>query len=296
MRKIGSAFENFAFKAFDFSGRATLLEYWLLMPLIWGFIFFLAWGDAVEIWDFLLKRQVPPLNPLYWDSIVVFFITLIPRISLTVRRLHDSGKSGKWVKLPGIAVVSSLVLTIGIFSAMASTNAMGSSTGNELSMVAIVMAIAFGAGDSAWDVIFATAAAANALGWDAIIALLSEMTAPKEQIHISQGLSNLADGVRNAPTQEAPILLIGIVMMATPFVAAFLHIFFMISPTKPDHDLDSSTPIAGATLRKKGDTSDNPFAGYKYLYDKSPEQEAAHKEAAKQEIKSLYQQRVLGQQ
>lgn len=296
MKKIGSAFENFAFKAFDFSGRATLLEYWLLIPLIWALILFLAWGDAVEIWGFLLQRQVPPLNPLYWDSFVVFFITLIPRISLTVRRLHDSGKSGKWVKLPGIAVMSSVVLTVGIFSAMASSDAMGSTAGNGLSMIAILMAVAFGAADSAWNVIFATAAAANALGWDAIIALLSEMTTPAEQLDVRQGVSNFAGNFKDAPAEGGSILLIGLVMLATPFVAAFLHIFFMISPTKPDHELDSSTPIAGASLRQKGDISDNPFAGYKYLYDKSPEQEAAHKEAAKREIKSLYQQRVLGQQ
>ena len=54
--------------------------------------------------------------------------------------------------------------------------------------------------------------------------------------------------------------------------------------------------VSGASLRKIGETSDNPFAGYKYLYERSPEQEAAKKEADKEAIRSLYQQRVLGRQ
>lgn len=297
MKKIGSAFENFAFKAFDFSGRATLLEYWLLMPLVWALILFLTSGDLTEMWDFLLRREIPPLNPLYWDGLVVFLLTLIPRMSLTMRRLHDSGKSGKWAKLPFVTVTSGIVLVLGIFSAMATTNAMGGNTSMDLTVIAIFMAIIVGSLDSAWDAIFVTAQAANALGWDAFIALLAEMFAPAQQVNIAQGAANVGDSLRRDPGAEGgAVLVMAIALIATPFVSGFLHVFFMISPSKPDHELDSAAPLAGASLRQKGEVSDDPFAGYRYLYAKTPDQEAAQKDAAKQEINSLYQQRVLGQQ
>ena len=266
------------------------------MPLVWALILFLTWGDLVEMWGMLLQRDVPPINPLYWDGLVVFLITIIPRMSLTVRRLHDSGKSGKWLKLPFITVTSGFFLVLGIFSAMVTSNFAGGAVSEEFSIMVLLTALAFSTMENAWDAIFGTVAVLNAMGWESIIALLSEWSTPAQPIDVSRGLNNVSNSLQNAPMEGGSILVVAILMIATPFVTAFLHIFFMISPTKPDHDLDSSAPIAGASLRQKGEISDNPFAGYKYLYDKSPEQEAAHKAAAKQEIKSLYQQRVLGQQ
>ncbi|MGB3247307.1 MAG: DUF805 domain-containing protein [Sulfitobacter sp.] len=297
MKKIGAAFENFVFRPFDFNGRATLLEYWLIMPLVWGLIIFLAHGDLTEMWAMLLERKVPPLNPLYWDALLVFLLTFIPRMSLTVRRLHDSGKSGKWAKLPFIALFSGFILVLGLLSAMATSNVMaGGSQESGLGMAAIVMAIVYGSAESAWDVIFGAAAVANAMGWDAIFAVLAELTTPAQEINVSQGLANVANGVQNSPMEGGTMMIIMVLLITTPFVTAMLHLFFMISPTKPDHDLDSALPIAGASLRKQGEVSENPFAGYKYLYAKTPEQEAANKVAAQEEIKSLYQQRVLGRQ
>ena len=296
MKSVFTAFESFAFKSFDFSGRASLLEYWIVMPTIWALILFLGYGDIVEFWGFLLAREVPPLNPLYWDAVVVFGLTIIPRLTLTVRRLHDSGQSGRWAKLPFISLISGIVLVLGIFSAIATTNTAGNQLGGQLTIFAIFAAMTFGAAESAWDVIFATAAILNAIGWDAIIAMLSELTTPTDQMNINRGISNAAQSAQELPIEVGSMLVVVIIMIGTPFVTAFLHLFFMMSPGKPDHALDKTGPIAGASLRRKGEVSDNPFAGYRYLYAKSPEQEAAQKLAAKQEIKSLYQQRVLGQQ
>lgn len=296
MGKFFTPFENFAFKTFDFSGRASLLEYWLVMPVIWSLIFFLLWGDAVEFWGFLLAREVPPLNPLYWDGIFVFLLTIIPRLSLTVRRLHDSGKSGKWAKLPYTTFAFGLYLVLGLLSALPSvavSNSLSSGADSEFAAVGMfAMLIAFSSLETMWESAFAAAAVLNAIGWEAIWAALAKLTAAAPDVDTATALKNVQD----ASGQDGVMMLVAVMLIAAPFVTTFLHFFFMISPTKPDHELASSAPIAGSSLRRKGDTSDNPFAGYKYLYDKSPEQEAAHKEAAKREIKSLYQQRVLGQQ
>ncbi len=303
MKKVGTAVENFAFKAFDFNGRATLLEYWLMMPLVWGFIIFLFVGDVVELWGFLLAREVPPFNPLYWDSLLVFFLTLIPRMSLTVRRLHDSGKSGKWVKLPFTTVTSGFVACVVIGIALATTNLTSGMSAQEandasalagLGMVAFIWGLTNMDGGDTWPAIFATAAMINAIGFDAILHMAAEIFAPPSNASLAAGASNFANGVQSNPGEGLALMLIPIFLVATPFVTGFLHVFFMISPSKPDHDLDNHVAMSGASLRRKGDVSDNPFAGYKYLYAKSPEQEEAAKAKAKEEIKSLYQQRVLG--
>ena len=300
MGKFLAPFENFAFKAFDFSGRATVMEYWLVMTAVWSLILFLLWGDAVEFWGFLLERERPPLNPLYWDGILVFLLTIIPRLSLTVRRLHDSGKSGKWAKLPYTTFAFSLWLVLGLLSALPTVAVShGLSSSSSDGMVAagmFTMFVALSSFDTVWDTIFASAAVLNAIGWEAFWGAIANLTAAAPEVDTAQAFQNAKEGLSDVSGQQGTMMLVAVIMIAAPFVTFFLHIFFMISPTKPDHELDSSAPIAGSSLRRKGDVSDNPFAGYKYLYDKSPEQEAAHKEHAKREIKSLYQQRVLGQQ
>ncbi|MGJ8615313.1 MAG: DUF805 domain-containing protein [Sulfitobacter sp.] len=289
MKTFFSYFENFAFKALKFDDRASPLEYWCVMPVIWLLIIAMIPGDARTFWNFLLSREIPPLNPFYYESFMLFVVTLIPRLSLTVRRLHDSGKSGKWAKLPYISVVSGIYLSLGVLSAMAS---MGGGLGNSMTVFAIGISMVMGNAESAWSAIFASAAVLNAMGWDAIIAILSELSGPAQKIDIQQGIQAASRGAKTEPS----LMLVMLIMVALPFVTAMLHLFFMISPSKPDYDRAGSAPMTMASLRQKGETSANPFAGYKYLYERSAEQDAAHKAAAKDEIKSLYQQRVLGLQ
>ncbi len=244
MKKIGQAFENFAFKAFDFSGRASLLEYWVVMPTIWAVIIFLAIGDAQEFWGFLLARQVPPLNPLYWDAILVFLVTLIPRLSLTVRRLHDCGKSGKWAKLPYLCLISSFWLVLGFGSAIM-TSKIGSGDREVLAAMSVFALFAFSSAESAWDAIFGVAAVLNAMGIDAIIAVLAEIFAPAETIDINRGISNVANGLQNDPMESGSLLLLLVIMVATPFVTAMLVTIQVVSGAFQTLDFVRSVRVSG---------------------------------------------------
>lgn len=73
---IGTCFK----KSFDFSGRARRREYW----------YFSLFRMLVGIPVFLLT-QGNPKHPLY---IVWSIITFFPMTAVSVRRLHDTGKSG----------------------------------------------------------------------------------------------------------------------------------------------------------------------------------------------------------
>ena len=73
-------------RAFDFSGRSDRVEFWVFEVLTTLFILIV---EAIE----LSLWGVPVLFTL-----LCLFI-LIPSLSLMVRRLHDTGKSGWWVLL-----------------------------------------------------------------------------------------------------------------------------------------------------------------------------------------------------
>ncbi|MGW6980671.1 DUF805 domain-containing protein [Streptomyces sp. NPDC054932] len=84
-----------------FSGRARRQEYWMFTLFNVGIVLVLA------ILDFALGTY-PLLVGLY------FLGTLVPSLALTVRRLHDLGKSGAWYFIafvPFIGGIWLLVLT-----------------------------------------------------------------------------------------------------------------------------------------------------------------------------------------
>ena len=72
----------------NFSGRARRQEYWYIC-----------------VWN-LLFGIIPIVNTIW------AMITIIPGLSLTVRRLHDIGKSGWWLFLSFIPVIGVIVIFI----------------------------------------------------------------------------------------------------------------------------------------------------------------------------------------
>ncbi|MFJ7589663.1 DUF805 domain-containing protein [Streptomyces sp. NPDC097617] len=75
-----------------FSGRARRQEYWMF------FLFNVAAIIVVAILDAVLGTS-PWLYALY------FLGTFLPNLAVTVRRLHDSGKSGWWIFIGAVPVV-----------------------------------------------------------------------------------------------------------------------------------------------------------------------------------------------
>lgn len=98
---IGRCFTNYA----DFTGRARRSEYWYfrlfnLIILFSLLLIFALLGSLKEMRIVLLIFYI-----LY------VLATLIPSLAVTVRRLHDTGRSG-WNVLLGFVPVASLILLI----------------------------------------------------------------------------------------------------------------------------------------------------------------------------------------
>lgn len=86
-RSFGEAVSTCFTKYFTFSGRASRSEYWFFALL--GFIIGL----------------IPGLNLL---GLVLF----IPSLAVTVRRLHDTDRSGWWMLLALIPLIGGIVLLV----------------------------------------------------------------------------------------------------------------------------------------------------------------------------------------
>ncbi|MCW2673094.1 MAG: hypothetical protein JWP14_1683 [Frankiales bacterium] len=98
----------------DFSGRARRSEYWY---------FALAYTIAligIEIVAFILTAIAKPLGILGFLVLAVVLIGIIvPSLAVSVRRLHDTGKSGWFLLIGLIPFVGGLILLI--FTVMDST-------------------------------------------------------------------------------------------------------------------------------------------------------------------------------
>lgn len=84
----------------DFKGRSQRKEYWMftLFNLVAFFVLSVIGGFQGD--------QAELLTGLY--SLAV----LLPSVAVTVRRLHDIGRSGWWALLMAVPVVGALVLVV----------------------------------------------------------------------------------------------------------------------------------------------------------------------------------------
>ncbi len=79
----------------DFSGRSRRLEYWLFavtycaIQIVLVGIFDAAGG----------KSGGPAADILGTVQVLVAFLLIVPGLSVSVRRLHDTNRSGKWLLL-----------------------------------------------------------------------------------------------------------------------------------------------------------------------------------------------------
>ncbi len=100
---IGECFFNFA----NFRDRAARAEYWwwalfativLLIALGLDFAIFRGWS----------------IGPFY---LVFSLASLLPSLSVTVRRLHDTGRSGWWLMIPaGSAILATAITIAGVIT------------------------------------------------------------------------------------------------------------------------------------------------------------------------------------
>ncbi len=84
-----------------FSGRARRTEYWMF------FLFHLIVVVVLSVLDRLIfQDELGYLTPAY------VLLTFIPSLAVTVRRLHDTGRSGWWYLISLVPLVGGIVLLV----------------------------------------------------------------------------------------------------------------------------------------------------------------------------------------
>ncbi|MBO9466381.1 DUF805 domain-containing protein [Tropicibacter sp. R15_0] len=110
MKMIGphTAFENYIFRALNITGRATRAEFWWVQGIL------LILGILAVGFDLytIATADVPNYSIFAYMTPVLIIVTIVPTLTLTVRRLHDAGRSGMWYFVNSIPIVGPIWLFV----------------------------------------------------------------------------------------------------------------------------------------------------------------------------------------
>ena len=95
---ISTCFSKFA----DFSGRATRSEYWKFMIFVYVM-------EALAATIFSVASDGSEISIAY---LIISLLFVLPKLSVSVRRLHDIGKSGWFFLISMIPVVGNIIFFI----------------------------------------------------------------------------------------------------------------------------------------------------------------------------------------
>lgn len=127
MEEIKNQFNKVFFKNYaNFRGRASRSECWLyilgtylIMSIVMFFIFILiilgvySYFKNEVLYQSYNSNFLTPLSfvlmAIYLLLIIITFILFIPTLAVTIRRLHDTGKSGWYALLTFIPFVGSII-------------------------------------------------------------------------------------------------------------------------------------------------------------------------------------------
>lgn len=91
-------------KAAVLEGRARRKEYWMFTLVSCVIVFGLTVADYILGW-----MLMPDVGVL---STIASLIFLVPNIAVSVRRLHDIGKSGWWLLLFFVPIIGPIALLV----------------------------------------------------------------------------------------------------------------------------------------------------------------------------------------
>ena len=97
----------------DFSGRSRRKEYWmfaLFNALISTAIGVLAL--ALFVADFSEEAMIAILYPVLGLACLYSLVAFVPGLAVTIRRLHDTDRSGWWLLIGVIPLIGALLLLV----------------------------------------------------------------------------------------------------------------------------------------------------------------------------------------
>ena len=91
-------------KYVDFTGRAPRSEFW------WWVLFVIIVSVVLNIIDYGVLGADPAAGGIAVLSSLWSLATLLPGLAVSVRRLHDTDRSGWWILIAFVPIIGFLVL------------------------------------------------------------------------------------------------------------------------------------------------------------------------------------------
>ena len=90
----------------DFDGRARRTEFWMFVLFSTIIAIVLGVIDSLLGWTFVAGTTSG------WLGLIYSLAVLLPSLGVSVRRLHDTGRSGWWLLIGLIPVIGGIVLIV----------------------------------------------------------------------------------------------------------------------------------------------------------------------------------------
>lgn len=275
MRRVFKAFDSFVFNALDIMGRASRAEYWGVMPILWLVMLGLIWWDIRSVQLTLAAGEMPSFNPLTYGSFLMILLSAIPRLTLAMRRLQDSGRKAKWAFLPYTALLFGVT---GLFG------------------FAMSGALAYDTGYGTMPLMYNFGSAQG------IAMAIHDILSNIENIrYVGQPPSEIASGLGTTATSggagmAVPMLILFGLLTIFPPIALFFYVLIMLSPSDEDENAYGAPTSFDHGPKETAGGEHNAFASYAILTKQNRKPTADEIAARKEAVHSLYEQRVLGRQ
>lgn len=92
--------------AVNFSGRARRKAYWMFV------LFYVIFAFVAGVLDGILGTTVNPKTGMGVIGGLYIFLMLLPLIALSIRRLHDTDRSGWWFLINFVPLIGGLVFFV----------------------------------------------------------------------------------------------------------------------------------------------------------------------------------------
>lgn len=198
------------------------------MPLIWAVILVALWHDLGVLQAYLLAGQIPPANPLVYPSLMIFVLTLVPRLSLNIRRLHDIGRSAVWVIIPVVAVASVVAVCCALLGSFLNSGLMDKPDApDDLANLIYPATLFLSSPDLFWQEMFTVAFVIDATGMDALNNLMLEVYSMNGAVDVRRSNINLRREIWGDLGHTYMMVVVMFVLTAIPMVSTFAHLFFL---------------------------------------------------------------------
>ncbi len=88
-------------KCLDFNGRSSVREYWKFVLM-----HFIIWGLLIAIISIVDLGQILNMSAYVGYPLLGF----VPQLAATIRRLHDTNRSGWWIILAWFPLINILII------------------------------------------------------------------------------------------------------------------------------------------------------------------------------------------